>query len=547
MSKVPSLFAAGLLLASGALTPIAQAQEVPTRLSFTARLVDNGVPVEGRRDFVFKLFPQATGGGETWTEIRTALMVANGSLNVELGAITPLNDSIFDGQALYLEVAVGGTVLSPRTPVLSVPYAMRSTVAGRVGGLAEPDIQRRVAGGCGPGSAIRSIEPDGTVSCQAAAVTVNDAGVAAGLTGVYGGAGLTGGGAIGDVTLGVNFAGTGSATSAARSDHDHDGTYLPLGPVLACSGTDKVVGIAPNGSVVCAADQGGGGGSGVASVGASPPLSSSGGANPVLSLGTVPLANGGTGETTAARARASLGAASSGANSDIISLSGLTTVLSAAQGGTGMGVPATPGHFLKSNNSGWMDGPLLPTDLPRTSPYYIQNQSGAAQAADLHVNGVIRTSGLVRSGSEMGTSEPPSVDAVSGGYGGMVVRRINSETIGLGSVVARTDMLSFQRNGTLYGFRLVKVGTDNRRQTLVCQGVSGAGLQINRVIDVPAGAAITMDYLVYSSADDIVMMNCVFGGMDASINQLGHHTTVTLARTNSGVTYFGTLTSTYNQ
>jgi len=56
-----------------------------------------------------------------------------------------------------------------------------------------------------------------------------------------------------------------------------------------------------------------------------------------LSLGTaLSLANGGTGATTNTGARANLGAATSGANSDITSLSGLTTALSVSQGGTGL-------------------------------------------------------------------------------------------------------------------------------------------------------------------------------------------------------------------
>ncbi|HEU5379411.1 MAG TPA: hypothetical protein VFV38_28645, partial [Ktedonobacteraceae bacterium] len=47
------------------------------------------------------------------------------------------------------------------------------------------------------------------------------------------------------------------------------------------------------------------------------------------------VANGGTGATTASGARSNLGAAASGANSDITALAGLTTALSVAQGGTG--------------------------------------------------------------------------------------------------------------------------------------------------------------------------------------------------------------------
>jgi hypothetical protein len=50
---------------------------------------------------------------------------------------------------------------------------------------------------------------------------------------------------------------------------------------------------------------------------------------------TIAVANGGTGATTASGARTNLGAAASGANSDITSLTGLTTALSVGQGGTG--------------------------------------------------------------------------------------------------------------------------------------------------------------------------------------------------------------------
>jgi hypothetical protein len=60
-----------------------------------------------------------------------------------------------------------------------------------------------------------------------------------------------------------------------------------------------------------------------------------------LTLGTfLPIASGGTGGNTAANARTALSAAVLGANSDITSLSGLTTALSIAQGGTGSNTAA---------------------------------------------------------------------------------------------------------------------------------------------------------------------------------------------------------------
>jgi hypothetical protein len=57
--------------------------------------------------------------------------------------------------------------------------------------------------------------------------------------------------------------------------------------------------------------------------------------------GIVAIANGGTGSSSASAALANLGGAASGANNDITSLSGLSTPLSPAQGGTGIATSAT--------------------------------------------------------------------------------------------------------------------------------------------------------------------------------------------------------------
>jgi len=58
-----------------------------------------------------------------------------------------------------------------------------------------------------------------------------------------------------------------------------------------------------------------------------------------LSSGVLPVARGGTGAPDLLGARANLGAAARGPNSDITSLSGLTTALSISQGGSGAGDP----------------------------------------------------------------------------------------------------------------------------------------------------------------------------------------------------------------
>jgi hypothetical protein len=84
--------------------------------------------------------------------------------------------------------------------------------------------------------------------------------------------------------------------------------------------------------------------------------------------GIVAVANGGTNATSAFGARTSLGAAALGANSDITSLTGLTTPLSIAQGGTGAGT-VTPLYVFAGPNVGSTAGApsfrqLVAGDIP---------------------------------------------------------------------------------------------------------------------------------------------------------------------------------------
>ncbi len=114
------------------------------------------------------------------------------------------------------------------------------------------------------------------------------------------------------------------------------------------------------------ANQGGGGGTGtVTSVnvsGGTTGLTTSGG--PVTTSGTITLAgtldvdNGGTGATTASGARTNLGAAASGANSDITSMSGITGAISSPtyiQMGNGSGTTLAAGRMWYNQTTGSWD------------------------------------------------------------------------------------------------------------------------------------------------------------------------------------------------
>ena len=102
---------------------------------------------------------------------------------------------------------------------------------------------------------------------------------------------------------------------------------------------------------------------------------------------TTPLsiAQGGTNATTAAGARTSLSAASSGANSDITSITGLTTALSVAQGGTSQ-TTFTNGQLLIGNTTG---NTLTKATLTAGSGVSITNGTGSITIAATGSGGTV--------------------------------------------------------------------------------------------------------------------------------------------------------------
>jgi hypothetical protein len=84
------------------------------------------------------------------------------------------------------------------------------------------------------------------------------------------------------------------------------------------------------------------------------------------------------------------------------------------------------------------------------------------------------------------------------------VRRIQSTATTNGQVVAATDTISFQRDGTNAGFKAVVTGSLN---TIICMGIDSSGANVNSINSGVSNGT----YTVCTNAENVVYMSCSFG------------------------------------
>ncbi len=103
----------------------------PQLLNYQGRLADaGGNPLSGTYQMFFALYDAETGGNLKWSENR-AVTVTGGLFSIRLGESTPFpTPTIFDGQALWLDLTVQGQLTTPRMLVSYVAYAMYANRAG---------------------------------------------------------------------------------------------------------------------------------------------------------------------------------------------------------------------------------------------------------------------------------------------------------------------------------------------------------------------------------------------------------------------------------
>jgi hypothetical protein len=106
----------------------AYSQSVPTVMNYQGSLTDNTptqTPVDATLPMKFRIYDAFMGGTQEWEEVWGAVMVTDGIFNVMLGSnATPIPSSVFTAGAIrYLEIEVGGELLTPRQRLGSVGFA----------------------------------------------------------------------------------------------------------------------------------------------------------------------------------------------------------------------------------------------------------------------------------------------------------------------------------------------------------------------------------------------------------------------------------------
>ncbi len=96
----------------------------PRLLNYQGYLTDTqGNPITGSFVTIFSIYDVSSGGNLKWTE-NQVLNADKGIFHILLGAGTPIPDSVFTASTnRWLELNVAGIILSPRTQIVSAPYA----------------------------------------------------------------------------------------------------------------------------------------------------------------------------------------------------------------------------------------------------------------------------------------------------------------------------------------------------------------------------------------------------------------------------------------
>ena len=104
------------------ITLFLSAQEIPQKISYQGKLLENGIAVNDTKTINFII--------GSWDEIHYNVPIIEGLYSVTLGETNPIPVSLFDNTSnLSLQIQVEGIYLDPETNIKAVPYAFKTEEA----------------------------------------------------------------------------------------------------------------------------------------------------------------------------------------------------------------------------------------------------------------------------------------------------------------------------------------------------------------------------------------------------------------------------------
>jgi hypothetical protein len=214
----------------------------------------------------------------------------------------------------------------------------------------------------------------------------------------------------------------------------------------------------------------------------------------------------------------------------------VTAEIAAALGGS-----VTNFGFLLRNSLGQLRIPSKegPTQGPSAqleidANLAIDANGGGSFPGSLNVGANLNLAGFLRQGSETGNAAPAGR--------GLIMRRLESTNTTAGTIVARTDTLTLERDGTLRGWRIVNTAHPGEVTASMFVINANGGANWNQLVlsnpSTPGTNALFPGF-------DFVYLRCTFGNSF----DVGHQTEVSISCTpdNYSPNWLGTLVSTYNQ
>jgi len=119
---------------------VAARAAVPQTLDQQGRFLKmDGTPETGVLNVTFAAYASATGGNPMWTEMQPLQLDAAGFYAAQLGSVSAFPKGLWNGSELFLGITVEGeSEMTPRQPIVSVPYALKAGTSDDVTGDIHP-------------------------------------------------------------------------------------------------------------------------------------------------------------------------------------------------------------------------------------------------------------------------------------------------------------------------------------------------------------------------------------------------------------------------